>query len=112
MTDLKAQLDAIDPRLWLVFWAFAVGAVIYGLKQAGLWAKLPRRVKVPMSAILGALMTTVADVTIDPERINLAKLVLDAAIGAFSGLTATGGHQFWTRIGASQPTTKESEASS
>lgn len=110
VSELKAQLDAIDPRLWVIFWAFIVGGVVYTLKRFGLWKKVPSQIKVPMSAVLGALLTTIGDTM--AADVDVAKVMLDAAIGAFSGLMATGGHQFWARMGATKPTTKESEEAS
>lgn len=98
MGSLKAALDALDPRLWLVFWALVVGGVVWVLKKTGTWAKLPSRVKVPFGTALGALMTATADVAIDPGAINVAKVLVDAVVGGFSGLTATGGHQLWVRL--------------
>lgn len=95
--DFKAQLDAVDPRLWFILWAGIVGGVNHALKLTPLWSKLPSALKVPFSAANGAVIGLAADTSIDPEHVSVLTVAVNAFVGSFTGLTATGGHQLVSR---------------
>lgn len=94
MNEIKLYLNAIDPRLWNVTMALVIGGIVQGFKTylPAQWGAIPSRWKVIPAMAIGALLggTSSAD--------GVVALVLDAALGSFSGLTAAGGHEFVDRM--------------
>lgn len=93
MTEFKAYLDSIDPRLFYLAIAFAVGAVIFGWKKVHpqSFYRLSTRYRALPATILGAIASA-------STATELKRAVVDAVIGAFAGITAVGGHEFVTRL--------------
>lgn len=93
LNNLRAQVEAIDPHLWFAAVAVAVGAIVALARKLApaSWDKLPSRFKVLPAAIIGALLTAGAGD-------HAASIVVNLVIGAFSGLTAAGGHEMGVRL--------------
>lgn len=93
MLAFKQYLDSIDPRLFYLAVALAVGAVIFAWKR---WHplsfyRLPQRARALPAAILGALAAASGSE-------DIQRAVVDAIIGVFAGITAVGGHEFVSRL--------------
>lgn len=93
LSGLRAQADAIDPHLWFAAVAVLVGAVVFAWRKVApsTWDKVPSRFKVLPAAIIGALLTAGAGD-------KASSIILHLVIGAFSGLTAAGGHEMGVRL--------------
>lgn len=93
LITLKSQFDALDPRLWHVAVAVVVGALVFGFKRTWprRWKALPPRYRALPAAVVGALLAA-------PAAQGATSVVLDAVLGAFSGLTAAGGHELISRL--------------
>jgi hypothetical protein len=103
MTEFKNYLDAIDPRLFYLTIALAVGAVIFGWKKihSESFYKVPTRYRALPAAVLGALVS-------GSSATEIKHAVIDAVIGVFAGVTAVGGHEFLSRL-LSAPKVKAEE---
>ena len=89
MYDIKAAIDAWDPRLFYVFMAGVVFVVIYLWRQLlpATFDNVPKRFQFVPALMLGAVLSASAD----SESVKTA--VVSALVGALSsGLAAVGGH--------------------
>lgn len=93
MTEIKTYLDSIDPRLFYLFVALAVGGVIFLWKKVhpDSFYRLSSKYRALPAAILGAIASA-------STSSELKRAVVDAVIGVFAGITAVGGHEFVTRL--------------
>lgn len=93
MTGIKLYLDSIDPRLFYLAIALAVGAVVFGWKKLHplSFYRLPQRARALPAAILGAIAAA-------SGAEDISRAVVDAIIGVFAGITAVGGHEFVSRL--------------
>ncbi len=93
MVQLKALLDSYDPRLWLLFVATTVGAVVWMFKHAApaYWDKIPQRLQMFPATIIGGLLAA------SPGQ-SAKEVVIGTICGAFSGVMAVGGHHWWDRL--------------
>lgn len=93
LVNLRAQVDAIDPRLWFAAVALVVGAIVFAWRKAApsTWDKLPSRFKVLPTTIIGALLVAGASD-------KASSIIVDVLLGAFTGLSAAGGHELFVRL--------------
>ena len=93
LVTLRAQCDAIHPQLWFLVVAGVVGAIVFAWRKANAasWNKLPSRLKVLPATIIGALLAATSDD-------KAGTVIVNAMLGAFSGLTAAGGHEMLVRL--------------
>ncbi len=87
MHEIRIYLDAVDPRLWPLCLALAVGAVVFVWRKAHprSFERLPRPWQSLPAVVLAAVVSgaTGADVV---------QMVVEAIAGGFSGVLAVGGH--------------------
>lgn len=93
LVELKAELDAIDGRLWFVLIAVVVGFFVWA------WKKLHRRSFDALPGRLKALPATAMAAALSASaHEEFWPILLEAVLGGFSGVTAVGGQEFWDRL--------------
>jgi hypothetical protein len=109
LSAVKAECDAVDPRLWYALLALLVGGIVAAWRKwrPGSFERLPPRVQALPAILLAA-------VTAGGAAADLKKAAVDAVLGAmFGGLGAIGGHHALKAaglVGGSGPASKRPPA--
>lgn len=85
---IRDYLNALDPRLWPLAIALAVGGLIYLWRKVhpSSFARLPKAVQALPPLLIGAALSAGAGVE------DLVQLIIESVAGGLSGLLAIGGH--------------------
>lgn len=87
--DLKASLDAVDPRLFYAVLMVVVFLVVYGWRK--LWPETFERIPAKWQSMPAVLLGAILSAASDSESVKQA--LIAALLGAVSsGLAAIGGH--------------------
>lgn len=91
LANIRAYLIDIDPRLWPLAIAVVTGAIVFGIGKVWPlkeWSKALQAVPALLiSAALSGLSAT-----------EVVDMLIDAVLGAFSGVLAIGGHHTMPRL--------------
>ena len=93
LSEIVAQLRAIDPRLPYLLTAALCGLAVWLWKTTSpaTFAQVPPRVRALPAAAIGAILTA-------GSTESLHTLLVDMVFGAFAGVTAVGGHETLRRL--------------